>query len=263
MHNSAFRIGGKFIDSYFKHGMQRILEIGSQDVNGSLRSHQPKDAEWVGVDINPGPGVDIVIDPNAKLPFADGHFDLVISSSVFEHDVAFWETTEEMARVLKDTGFMYINAPSNGSFHRHPFDFFRFYPDAGFALLQIVKKRHKPQATLFESFVVEQDDSGEGWNDFVAIIGAGDECSVPSQKIYESESCRNVWGSNQFIEASFVEAVEDQEKAIHVSRLQDKIRVLENEVHNLRQSVSWRATFPLRFVLRVFLTFGRNRPNLD
>jgi SAM-dependent methyltransferase len=258
MHTSALRIGGKFIENYFKPGMQRILEIGSQDVNGSLRVHQPRHAEWLGVDINPGPGVDMVIDPNTKLPFSDGHFDLVIASSVFEHDVAFWKTTQEMARVLTDTGYMYINAPSNGAFHRHPLDFFRFYPDAGFALLQIVKNSHKPHATLLESFVIEQNQSEEGWSDFVAVIGASDAYAGTSRRIYETESCRNVWDRGEFVESSLVEVPEDQEKASKLPALEDKIRALENEVLNLQQSFSWRATSPLRFVSKVFLSSRRD-----
>jgi len=153
--------------------MERILEIGSHDVNGSLTVHNPEGVEWVGVDINPGPGVDLVIEPHARLPFPDGYFDLVMASSVFEHDTAFWKTLEEMARVVSDEGFIYINAPSNGVVHRYPLDVFRFYPDAGLAFLTIVKEGHKPSAHLVESLVIDRDQPGGDWNDFVAVIGGG------------------------------------------------------------------------------------------
>ena len=41
----------------------------------------------------------------------------------------------ELLRVLKQDGILYINAPSNGDFHRGSHvDVYRFYPDAGKAL---------------------------------------------------------------------------------------------------------------------------------
>ncbi|MFP4076345.1 MAG: hypothetical protein ACLFTD_07650 [Halochromatium sp.] len=39
-----------------------------------------------------------------------------------------------MLRVVKRGGLIYLNAPSNGSYHGYPFDHWRFYPDAGRAL---------------------------------------------------------------------------------------------------------------------------------
>jgi SAM-dependent methyltransferase len=136
------------------------------DVNGSLRGSAPKGAEWVGLDFLAGPGVDIVVEPEQDLPFGNESFDLVIASSVFEHDPQFWVTFSEMIRVLKHDGFCYINAPSNGYVHRFPLDVFRFYPDASIALLRWGRKNFS-DLSLVESFIAEQD--GALWNDFVAV----------------------------------------------------------------------------------------------
>ena len=39
------------------------------------------------------------------------------------------ESDNEMMRILKPNGLLFINAPANGHFHRHESDNWRFYPD--------------------------------------------------------------------------------------------------------------------------------------
>ena len=104
------------------------------DLNGSLRDIAPKAATYTGADLAPGNGVDIVIEDPNILPFPQDSFDAIVSSSCFEHDQMFWLTFLELGRVLKPGGYAYINVPSNGEYHRHPEDCWRFYPDAGAAL---------------------------------------------------------------------------------------------------------------------------------
>jgi SAM-dependent methyltransferase len=175
--------------------MSTVLEIGSANVNGGLRDAKPDSATWIGVDLEPGPGVDVVVAPGQKLPFEDNSFDLVIASSVFEHDLKFWETISEIARVVKGEGFIYVNAPSNGAFHRYPYDAFRFYPDAGVAFLEIVNK-YKPNAVLMESFIADRDP--HGWRDCVAVISGGN--SMPEKFIHSTEKVSNLWKLGVFQE---------------------------------------------------------------
>ena len=184
--------------------MESILEIGSLNVNGSLKDFQPENSTWVGIDLAPGEGVDLVIESGASLPFEDKTFDLVIAASVFEHDPMFWQTFNEMVRVTKENGFIYISAPSNGWVHRYPIDVYRFYPDAGVAL-EKWGRLARSNLSLQESFVAEQD--GDIWNDFVAVFGFGDRLQV--KKIYTDTLVKNVWSDGVFLEDTFCEAVED------------------------------------------------------
>ena len=184
--------------------MERILEIGSLNVNGSLKDFQPENSNWVGIDLEPGEGVDLVIEPGASLPFGDKTFDLVIAASVFEHDPMFWQTFNEMVRVTKENGFIYLSAPSNGWVHRYPIDVYRFYPDAGIAL-EKWGRLARSNVTLQESFVAEQD--GDIWNDFTAVFGFGDKPKV--KKIYTDTPAKNIWSDGVFLEDTFCEAVED------------------------------------------------------
>jgi ubiquinone/menaquinone biosynthesis C-methylase UbiE len=208
MHKSAMHFGKLFIESYFLPGMKSILEIGSYDVNGSLRSYKPIDAEWIGVDIDDGPGVDIVVSSGSKLPFPDNSFDVVVASSVFEHDLAFWKTLSEMTRVVKNSGFLYVNAPSNGLVHRYPLDCFRFYPDACQSFLEIIRES-EPRAVLVESFVAEQDE-GQIWSDYVSIFAMSKDAIPSLDRIYKTEKCTNVWDGDLFLQETLVEHPEDR-----------------------------------------------------
>lgn len=61
----------------------RVLEIGSHDVNGSVRPLFPSAERYHGIDLSPGPGVDEVADAADWEP--DGTYDVVVSTEVLEH----------------------------------------------------------------------------------------------------------------------------------------------------------------------------------
>ena len=117
-----------------------IGDIGSYDYSGSYRTLF-KASEWMyrGVDLNPGPNVDVVLESAYKFPFPDDHFDVLISGQAFEHVKFFWLTWAEMVRTLKPGGFIFLIAPSRGPEHRYPVDCWRFYPDGFRALAEYGK----------------------------------------------------------------------------------------------------------------------------
>lgn len=164
MHRTALNHGRLFFESYRPEGP--ILEIGSQDVNGSLRSVAPE-CPYTGADFVAGKGVDVVISDPYMLPFDEDSFDAVVSSSCFEHSEFFWLIFLEALRVLKPAGLFYLNVPTNGQFHQYPVDCWRFYPDSGRAL-QNWARRNGIDALLLESFTGPQ--KWGVWNDFVAVF---------------------------------------------------------------------------------------------
>ncbi len=89
-----------------------VLEIGSYDVNGSLRSLFSS-KHYVGVDLVEGPGVDIVAG-GQSVDFADAKFDVVLSCEVFEHNPFCRETFENMHRMLKPGGLLIMTYASRG-----------------------------------------------------------------------------------------------------------------------------------------------------
>ena len=167
MHDTAYEHGRLFFELYGSETVRTVVELGSQDVNGSLRDHCPAHAHYIGLDVMPAKGVDLVINPTAPLPIASETVDAVVTSSAFEHDMCFWETFLELARILRPGGLLYLNAPSNHEFHRYPLDCWRFYPDAGVALVQWAVRRGL-QMELVESFIGLP--KAEHWADFVAVF---------------------------------------------------------------------------------------------
>lgn len=104
-----------------------VLEVGSMDVNGSVRDLFPR---YVGLDLRQGKNVDVQASGHA-LPFKDGTFAGVLCLETLEHDSEFWLTVPELKRVLRKGGHLVITVPGIGfPHHDHPFDFYRFTADA-------------------------------------------------------------------------------------------------------------------------------------
>jgi len=174
MHESAKHHARLFFETYcdtLRDGL--IIEIGSLDVNGSLREVAPPTARYIGLDFVAGRGVDVVLTDPYSLPLESNSADVVVSSSCLEHSQLFWLAFLEMARVVKPGGLIYLNAPSNGDFHRYPVDCWRFYPDASTAL-SAWAKRNGHALEMLESFIGLQHSVAERWNDFVAVYGKGE-----------------------------------------------------------------------------------------
>jgi SAM-dependent methyltransferase len=95
--------------------IHRIIEIGSYDVNGEIRSlfrDEPVDL-YVGVDLIEGPGVDVV-SPGHEAPVKSATFDLAISVECFEHDQFWIQTFKKMVDVVKPGGWIVFTCASKG-----------------------------------------------------------------------------------------------------------------------------------------------------
>lgn len=91
---------------------RRVLEIGSLDINGTVRNFF-ENCDYTGLDIAPGPGVDVVCEgQNYNPPGAS--FDVVISCEVMEHNPYWAETLENMIRLLKPGGIMVMSCATGG-----------------------------------------------------------------------------------------------------------------------------------------------------
>jgi SAM-dependent methyltransferase len=142
----------------------RIVDLGAMNVNGSYRELLPAAVEYVGVDLEPGPGVDLTLSDVYRLPFAGDSFDVVLSGQMLEHSGQFWRVFSEICRILKPDGLAFIIAPSAGPVHRYPVDCYRFYPDSYQALaewsgLRLVQCWH--------------DERGP-WRDLVGVFQKGE-----------------------------------------------------------------------------------------
>lgn len=107
-----------------------VLEVGSQDVNGSPREVllQHKPGSYIGVDFAKGKGVDQVLDV-AKLEetFGAERFDVVISTEMLEHAKDWRVAIQQMKAVLKEEGLLIVTTRSKGfPYHGYPHDYWRY-----------------------------------------------------------------------------------------------------------------------------------------
>ena len=142
MHESSMKNMKAFIDKYLKSKSGIVLDIGSQDINGTYKSLF-KGWKYTGVDIVSGLNVDVVLkDPYAWTEFNDEHADVIISGQCLEHIKYPNKTMAEIARVLKVGGVCCIIAPSDGGMPDHGFrkyhveDFKKLAKDAGLKSLE-------------------------------------------------------------------------------------------------------------------------------
>ncbi|WP_309088558.1 class I SAM-dependent methyltransferase [Phenylobacterium sp.] len=167
VHRTAITNAKLFFDAYVRPlGEVTVVEIGSQNVNGSIRD-QFVGVKYIGLDFAKAKGVDIVLEDPYAFPLEDESIDVVVSSSCFEHSEFFWLTFLEAIRILKPGGLFYLNAPSNGPVHGYPVDCWRFYPDAGSALARWAVRQGYDVIEL-ESYT--SDQAGGYLNDYVAVF---------------------------------------------------------------------------------------------
>jgi SAM-dependent methyltransferase len=91
----------------------RVIEIGSFDVNGSVRACFNQASEYVGVDLTSGPGVDLV-EFGHRVSLPDASFDLAISGECFEHDPNWMDTFANMVRLTRGGGLVAFTCASRG-----------------------------------------------------------------------------------------------------------------------------------------------------
>ena len=173
MHQSSYNKMKELLSEYvLGQGLVKgsVLDFGSYNVNGTYRELlNPDDWEYLGLDMNPGPGVDLVPEDTYKWnEIPDESFDLIVSGQAFEHCEYFWLVFEEFARILKPSGKCIIIAPSSGHEHRFPVDCWRFYPDGMRALCKYVGFEVLYAETNWDPVEVDEDDS-HLWKDTALV----------------------------------------------------------------------------------------------
>ena len=169
MHASSYQHMQRLVSTYLDRARPlAAIDIGSYDVNGSYRTlFDAPGWRYTGVDLEAGPGVDVVLSSPYRLPFASRSVDVVISGQAFEHVEYFWMTWLEMVRVLKPGGLIFLIAPSRGPEHRYPQDCWRFYPDGYRALAKFGRCELVEVGTDWEPHA---DPGSAPWGDTVGVF---------------------------------------------------------------------------------------------
>lgn len=172
MHLSSLINMEKFRDRYLTSRQTdpiKILDLGSTEMGACYRPIFERPAwSYVGVDLTPGPNVDVVLtEAYHWREFPADSVDVLISGQVLEHVAYFWITALEISRVLRPGGLACLIAPSSGPEHRYPVDCWRFYPDgmraiAAFARLECLE--------VYTNWDNNGDPGSDLWHDTVVVL---------------------------------------------------------------------------------------------
>lgn len=149
-----------FFRRHFPPEAQRgksVLEVGSLDTpecGGSLRQVISEAREYVGLDMRPGPGVDVEGMAESYRP--GYHFDVVVSAGTLEHCKNWRAVAQNIKYLAKPNGLILVTTVAPG-FHRHnhPDDYWRWT---------------KPQLALAFSDCYIKALEGEGYDVFLKAI---------------------------------------------------------------------------------------------
>ena len=121
----------------------KVLEVGSKLDNQQSqgkhemqmtlfqKTYKDQKYEYIGTDIEEGDNVDIAVDltePDSadKIIEKFGQFDFVNFSNVLEHTPTPWLMVEQVSKLVKQEGMMFISSPWVHRYHRYPDDYYRY-----------------------------------------------------------------------------------------------------------------------------------------
>ena len=91
----------------------RVLEVGSQNINGSIRDFFHDAREYIGLDLGPAKDVDWTI-PGELIELPDDWADVVISTECFEHCQEWDKVLINMIRIGKPGSLVLVTCASVG-----------------------------------------------------------------------------------------------------------------------------------------------------
>lgn len=101
-------VKGMFPNKFEK---SKVLEVGSYNINGSVRQFFNTPSTYIGLDLAPGKDVDVVCSGHEYK--TDVRFDVCISSECFEHDIHWADTFRNMIHLCKTGGLVVFTCATN------------------------------------------------------------------------------------------------------------------------------------------------------
>ena len=113
----AFTVFVRQIFPEFFNAVNKVLDVGSGDINGNNRFLFNTESEYHGNDVYAAKNVTIV-SKTKDLPFSDEMFDVIVSTECFEHDPEYEQSFQKILKMLKPGGlFLFTCASVNRAEH--------------------------------------------------------------------------------------------------------------------------------------------------
>lgn len=122
--------------SNFFNSTSNLIEFGTKRSNPEIKtSHEDffinKYSTYTKTDFDNGIDVDIVADIHTcSNQLGLNKYDGIICMSVFEHIKRPWIASQELYKILKPNGYIYLSTHQTFPLHGYPSDYFRFSVDA-------------------------------------------------------------------------------------------------------------------------------------
>ncbi len=129
MHPQSLQLMKEFLSKLPRKDRLTVVDVGSYDESLRHKSLMSKFWTYFGVDIRPGPSVDVVLDPSINDWSAVPMCDVLISGQCLEHCQQPWEIVRLAATRMKPGAICCWIAPNTWHYHLHPIDCFRIWPD--------------------------------------------------------------------------------------------------------------------------------------
>jgi hypothetical protein len=154
-----------------------VLEIGSKRYGGppvffDYRTLFPKGFYYLGVDVEAGEGVDLMLDMSSESAGIraqlDGRtFNTIICLSVLEHVRDVFAFARNVSEILNDHGALVLSVPFAWGVHAYPDDYWRFTPNAVRYLFSGLQFDNKNSWLHTISGRKLRLDSSEDYNSFI------------------------------------------------------------------------------------------------
>ena len=260
--NDYFKyLSNRFSDEINK--ASNILEVGSKNLNGTVRDFFGEDTNYIGIDLSYGDCVDTVV-PGELIQLPNAWADIVISTECFEHAENWDKIFLNMLRILKPGGLIFLtfagfNRPTHGTIDCHEGsspDTNNYYKNLG--ANDIAREIELGRYLIRHSFEINSISN----DTYFWGIRSNDDFNaefIPLEDLVAR--ARGQLGMQIEKNLNFKKYIDKLEVQIHQlenqinqlenqnDQLEDQIDQLESQNMEILSSKSWRLTKPLRYLI--------------